>query len=98
MTHLLEIVERIVRFEGRPEDLELMHSIGETMQAGSLCGHGQLGFNPIQSALKHFEADFNAHLQEKRCPAGSCMRPIISPKNSRPLSMEFVPQGAASKA
>ena len=86
MTHLLEFVERIARFEGRPDDLDLMHSVGQTMQAGSLCGHGQLGFNPIKSALQHFDADFRAHLEEKRCPTGSCLKPMISPRNMRPFA------------
>jgi NADH:ubiquinone oxidoreductase subunit F (NADH-binding) len=89
MTHLLEFVERIARFEGRPDDLDLMHSVGQTMQAGSLCGHGQLGFNPIKSALQHFDADFRAHLEEKRCPTGSCLKPMISPRNMRPFAESF---------
>ena len=89
MTHLLEFVERIARFEGRPSDLELMESVGRTMQAGSLCGHGQLGFNPIRSALKYFDADFRAHLEERRCPTGSCLRPMLSPRNTRPFAEEF---------
>ena len=91
MTHLLEFVERIARFEGRPGDLALMESVGKTMQAGSLCGHGQLGFNPIRSALKFFEADFRAHLEEGRCPAGSCPRPMLSPRNTRPFAEDFQP-------
>jgi NADH:ubiquinone oxidoreductase subunit F (NADH-binding)/(2Fe-2S) ferredoxin len=91
MTHLLEFLERITRFEGRPDDLELMHSVGRTMKAGSLCGHGQLGFNPIQSALKHFDADFRAHLEERRCPTGGCLQPMIAPRNTRPFGGEFRP-------
>ena len=91
MTHLLEFVERIARFEGRPGDLALMESVGQTMQAGSLCGHGQLGFNPIRSALKFFEADFRAHLEEGRCPSGSCLKPMLSPRNTRPFAEDFQP-------
>ena len=41
-----------------------MRQIGGTMQASSLCGHGQLGFNPISSAFKNFEMDFTAHLED----------------------------------
>ena len=93
-THLLEFVERIARFEGRPDDLKLMESVGKTMQAGSLCGHGQLGFNPIKSALQHFEADFRSHLEEKRCPTGSCLNPMVSPKNTRPFAEDFVSTSA----
>ena len=91
MTHLLEFVERIARFEGRPGDLDLMRSVGQTMQSGSLCGHGQLGFNPIRSALTHFQEDFRAHLEERRCPTGSCERPMLSPRNTRPFAEDFRP-------
>ena len=86
MTHMLEVVERSASFEGRSSDLKLMESVGLTMQAGSLCGHGQLGFNPIKSALTYFEADFRAHIEEKRCPAGRCPMPRLTPRNMRPFA------------
>ena len=89
MEHLLEIVERIARCESRPEDLELMRNLGETMEASSLCGHGQLGFGPIRSAFQHFGEDFRVHMEEGRCPTGRCLRPMISPKNTRPYAMDF---------
>ncbi len=85
-TNLLEIVERICRHEDRPGDVELMKKLGKTMQAGSLCGHGQLGFNPIESAIKHFESDFRTHMEEWRCPTGSCRRPAYAPVNTRPFA------------
>lgn len=88
MEQLLEITERIVEFKSRKSDLELMKNIGVTMESSSLCGHGQLGFGPIRSALQHFESDFIAHVEEKRCPTGSCLGPIISPKNTRPYAMD----------
>ncbi|MBD48526.1 MAG: NADH-quinone oxidoreductase subunit F [Dehalococcoidia bacterium] len=58
MSHLLEILERICVGEGSSQDIELMRSVGTNMQAGSLCGHGQLGFNPVSSALQYFGAEF----------------------------------------
>ena len=91
MEHLLEITERIARCESRPGDLDLMRSVGNTMEASSLCGHGQLGFGPIRSALTHFESDFMAHIEEGRCPTGSCLGPHIAPKNTRPYAQDFVP-------
>ena len=91
MEHLLEIIERIARCESRPGDMELMRNVGQTMEGSSLCGHGQLGFGPIRSAFTHFEADFIAHIEEKRCPTGSCLGPMISPKNTRPYAWDFVP-------
>lgn len=84
MTHLLEIVEKISRGEGQIEDLSLMNKIGKNMQAGSLCGHGQLGYNPISSALKHFQNDFEKCMSGN-CPTGSCQeRKIVFPINTRP--------------
>ena len=83
MTHLLEMLERICRFESEPQDLELMRQVGGNMQAGSLCGHGQLGFNPVSSALKYFGDEFETHMVEKRCPTGSCLRRTYSPSRTR---------------
>ena len=89
MEHLLEIIERIARCESRPEDLDLMRGVGKTMESTSLCGHGQLGFGPIRSAFQHFEADFKVHIEEKRCPTGSCLDPILSPQSTRPYGMDY---------
>ncbi len=83
MTHLLEVLERICALEGRPADLELMRRVGGNMQAGSLCGHGQLGFNPVSSALREFGAEFDQHILEKHCATGKCQRPWYSPTQSR---------------
>ncbi len=83
MSHLLEVLERICDLKGEPEDLGLMRSTGENMQAGSLCGHGQLGFNPVSSALRYFPDEFEAHILEHRCPTGICHNPRFSPARSR---------------
>ena len=83
MTHLLEILERICRFESQPGDLELMREVGQNMQVGSLCGHGQLGFNPVSSALRYFQDEFHAHMVERRCPTGSCLTEKFSPMRTR---------------
>jgi NADH:ubiquinone oxidoreductase subunit F (NADH-binding) len=83
MTHLLEMLERICRFESEPGDLELMRQVGQNMQVGSLCGHGQLGFNPVASALRYFGDEFDAHMTEKRCPTGSCLTDRYSPQRTR---------------
>ncbi len=83
MTHLLETLERICSFQSEPGDLELMRQIGQNMQAGSLCGHGQLGFNPVSSSLRYFGDEFNAHMIEKQCPTGSCQKDRFSPQRTR---------------
>ena len=83
MSHILEVLERICDLKGEPEDLDLMRRTGENMQAGSLCGHGQLGFNPVSSALRYFPGEFEAHILEHRCPTGICHNPRFSPSRSR---------------
>ena len=83
MSHLLEVLERITGLEGNSEDLALMRTIGENMQAGSLCGHGQLGFNPVSSALRYFADEFDTHINERLCPTGRCCAPYFSPQLSR---------------
>ena len=83
MTHLLEMLERICSFESEAGDVERMREIGQFMQAGSLCGHGQLGFNPVTSALRYFGDEFEAHMVDKRCPTGRCLTDRYSPQSTR---------------
>ena len=83
MTHLLEVLERICCMESTPEDLHLMERVGKNMQAGSLCGHGQLGFNPVSSALRYFKEEFEQHLKDKTCSTGTCPSAWYSPSRAR---------------
>jgi NADH-quinone oxidoreductase subunit F len=83
MSHILEVLERICRLEGDEGDLALMHTLGQNMQAGSLCGHGQLGFNPVASALRYFGEEFDAHIKDQLCATGSCLTPHFSPQQTR---------------
>ena len=92
--HLVEVLERISRCESRAGDLELMRSVGGSMAASSLCGHGQLGWNPIQSALNYFADDFRAHIVEGRCPTGQCSEPILAPDRTRPHRWDAPRQGS----
>ena len=83
MTHLLEVLERICRMDSTPEDMTLMGRVGRSMQAGSLCGHGQLGFNPVSSAVRYFREEFEQHLNDKVCPTGTCPGSWHSPTRVR---------------
>ncbi|WP_461038960.1 NADH-ubiquinone oxidoreductase-F iron-sulfur binding region domain-containing protein [Tepidimicrobium xylanilyticum] len=69
---MLEILERITNGEGTPEDLDRLESLSETITNGSLCGLGQTAANPVISTMKYFRDEYEAHVYEKRCPAGSC--------------------------
>ena len=89
MTQLLDQIERIARFEGRPGDMEACERVGTTMKIGSLCAHGQLGFNPISSALTHFREEFETHITEQRDPTGRTSTRFYSPKTTRPYAEDF---------
>ena len=84
MSHLLEVLERICDLQGVPDDLALMRRIGENMQAGSLCGHGQLGFNPVASAPPLFRqgvrGPYSGPEVPRRAPASA---PATPPALSR---------------
>jgi ferredoxin len=69
---LLEILTRITRGEGVEGDVEKLLRLAETVKLTSLCGLGQASPNPVLSTIAHFRAEYDAHIREKRCPAGAC--------------------------
>jgi NADH:ubiquinone oxidoreductase subunit F (NADH-binding) len=62
-TQILRILERLVKHEGRKEDLITIKRLAHAMQKASLCGLGQTAPNPVLSALKHFESEFSEKCQ-----------------------------------
>ena len=70
--HLAQILTRITRGQGRAEDLDLLREVGEGVRLGSLCGLGQTAPNPVLSTLRYFRDEYEAHVFERRCPAGKC--------------------------
>jgi NADH-quinone oxidoreductase subunit F len=69
---LLEILTRITEGKGTEKDLVDLKNLSETIKDTSLCGLGQTAPNPILSTLKYFYDEYEAHIKEKRCPAGVC--------------------------
>lgn len=69
---LLEILNRITDGRGRPGDIDLLITLSEDVKAGSLCGLGQTAPNPVLSTIKYFRDEYEAHIHDKRCPAGVC--------------------------
>ncbi len=70
--HLLEILERITRGEGKEGDLQILETLSRHMKLGSLCGLGKTAPNPVLTSLKYFREEYEAHVKEKRCPAMVC--------------------------
>jgi len=69
---MLEILEKISEGRGEIEDLDKLDELAHYIQANALCGLGQTAPNPILSTLEHFRDEYEAHILEKRCPAGVC--------------------------
>jgi NADH-quinone oxidoreductase subunit F len=69
---MLTILEDIVEGRGKPEDIDLLEELGESVKAGSLCGLGQTAPNPVLTTLRYFREEYEAHIYEGRCPAKQC--------------------------
>ena len=69
---MLEILTRITEGKGTPEDLEHLEVLARTIKSASLCGLGQTAPNPVLSTLRYFRHEYEAHIYEKKCPAGVC--------------------------
>lgn len=70
--HLLNILERLTKGEGKDGDIELLESLSMDIKKGSICGLGKTAPNPVLTSLKYFFDEYEAHLKEKRCPALKC--------------------------
>ena len=69
---MLEILERITNGKGEEGDIEKLEKLATSIKAGALCALGQTAPNPILSTLRYFRDEYEAHIKEKRCPAGQC--------------------------
>ncbi len=70
--HMLKILNRICAGEGGKGDIELLEEIAEVVRVSALCALGQTAPNPILSTIRYFRDEYEAHIREKRCPAGVC--------------------------
>lgn len=83
-THMYDVLQRLADSKSNSKDLELLERIGKSMKIGSLCGHGQLGYNPISSSLKYFESEIIDSINNKVEP----LEKMLTPTRTRPNSAE----------
>ncbi len=69
---LLKILNKICDGQGEEGDLTTLEELGNAVSEASICGLGQTLPNPVLSTLAHFRDEYEAHIKEKRCPAGVC--------------------------
>lgn len=71
---MLEILTRITEGQGQEGDIEKLEKLAKNIKATALCGLGQTAPNPVLSTLRYFRHEYEAHIKEKRCPAGACAK------------------------
>ena len=69
---MLEILTKITKGQATMEDLDKLEELCYYIKENSLCGLGQTAPNPVLSTLHYFRDEYEAHIKEKRCPAGVC--------------------------
>jgi NADH-quinone oxidoreductase subunit F len=86
LRQMLKILTRITEGRGRPDDIELLEDLSEVAKEAALCALGKSAPNPFLSTLRYFRDEYEAHINEKRCPALSCKELInfwIDPEKCR---------------
>ncbi len=70
---MLEILTKITDGKGTLEDLDDLEYLAKNIKKGALCGLGQTAPNPVLSTMKYFRDEYEAHVVDKKCPAGVCV-------------------------
>ena len=98
---MLEMLTRITEGKGEPGDIEKLETLAKNIKASALCGLGQTAPNPVLSTIRYFRDEYEAHINEKRCPAGVCkalLNYTIDPEKCKGCTMcaRQCPAGAIS--
>jgi NADH-quinone oxidoreductase subunit F len=65
---MLDILSDISENRAKPEDIDQLFELAEAMKTGSICDLGKYASAPVESGIRLFRSDFDAHIKEKRCP------------------------------
>jgi NADH-quinone oxidoreductase subunit F/NADP-reducing hydrogenase subunit HndC len=71
-TRMLEILNNITEGKGKKGDVELLEEMARSIKLAALCGLGQTSPNPILSTLRYFRSEYEAHIDDRTCPAKQC--------------------------
>jgi len=74
---MLDILERITEGRGEPSDIATLQDLGIAIKKASLCGLGQTAPNPILSTINYFRHEYEAHINDKRCPSNCCKELLL---------------------
>lgn len=76
---MLSILNRITTGKGKPEDIDLLLTIGASVKEGSLCGLGQTAANPVLTTIRYFRDEYESHINRGKCAAASCRGLVDAP-------------------
>jgi NADH-quinone oxidoreductase subunit F len=69
---MLEILTRVTKGQGCPEDMDNLERLAAVIKETALCGLGQTAPNPVLATLRYFRSEYEAHIRERKCPARAC--------------------------
>jgi NAD-dependent dihydropyrimidine dehydrogenase PreA subunit len=69
---MYELLEKITEGKATMHDLEHLEELARMIRDTALCGLGQTAPNPVLSTMDYFRDEYEAHILDKRCPAGEC--------------------------
>jgi len=72
ISQMAEILENITNGQGKPGDIELLEEMSTVIKDTSLCALGGTAPNPVLSTIRYFRDEYDAHINDKKCPAGVC--------------------------
>ena len=75
--HMVDILDRICAGQGEAGDIGKLERLASSIKTSSLCALGQTAPNPVLTTIRYFRDEYEAHIQERKCPAGVC-RPLIT--------------------
>jgi NADH-quinone oxidoreductase subunit F len=102
---MLEVLTCITQGQGQEGDIEYLMELGEEIKRSALCGLGQTAPNPVLSTIRYFRDEYEAHIKDKRCPAGVCQELVYSPCQNEcpaglnvPAYVSFIGEGRFEEA
>lgn len=69
---MLTILENITKGKGNPGDIEHLEQMANLIKSTSLCALGQTAPNPVLTTIRYFRDEYEAHVNQKRCPSLAC--------------------------
>ncbi len=102
---MLDILEDITSGRGRPDDIELLQELAESVKDNSLCGLGQTAPNPVLTSIRYFRDEYEEHIRKHHCPAAVCKGLVKAPCSHTcpagidvPRYLRFISEGKCDQA